>query len=170
DNDNDNDNDNVNDEEERDIEEEEEQEEEEEEESKSKLKSKSKSTSTSNNSHIGKGFDYLLKLPMDTLSQETIEKLLEKEKQQKKELETLENTPINELWLRDLQALEDALDKFENEYNQELETARKQARNANATEEKEKKKEKEEEKKQIQIYLNLIPILHSISKILNKNL
>ena len=52
-----------------------------------------------------KDYKYLVKMPMDSVSEENIEKLL-KEKGSKDELETIRKTTEKQMWLKELKVLE----------------------------------------------------------------
>eukprot|EP00418_Pyrodinium_bahamense_P030066 CAMPEP_0179152694 /NCGR_PEP_ID=MMETSP0796-20121207/74211_1 /TAXON_ID=73915 /ORGANISM="Pyrodinium bahamense, Strain pbaha01" /LENGTH=1246 /DNA_ID=CAMNT_0020853911 /DNA_START=22 /DNA_END=3762 /DNA_ORIENTATION=- len=62
------------------------------------------------------GFDYLLGMPIWSLTVERIEELKRQMKDKTSELDNLERTPIQDLWLRDLDAVMaelDAIDEYE---------------------------------------------------------
>jgi DNA topoisomerase-2 len=58
---------------------------------------------------VDNSFDYLIKIPMNSVSKENIDKILKDEANKREELETLVGTSLNQLWLNDLQ-------EFETEY------------------------------------------------------
>ncbi|KAM9987338.1 hypothetical protein ACTFIZ_005365 [Dictyostelium cf. discoideum] len=57
-----------------------------------------------------KGYDYLLSLPLWSLTLERVKKLIEERDSKKKEWDILLSTPIKEIYKRDLDALDKALD------------------------------------------------------------
>jgi DNA topoisomerase-2 len=58
---------------------------------------------------IDDSFDYLIRLPMNTVSKENVEKLLTEKANVEVELAELEQTPVQQIWLKEL-------DNFEKEY------------------------------------------------------
>ncbi|KAK5575424.1 hypothetical protein RB653_006557 [Dictyostelium firmibasis] len=66
-----------------------------------------------------KGYDYLLSLPLWSLTLERVKKLLEERDAKKKEWDILLGTPIQKIYKRDLDALEKALDE-QDAYDQSL--------------------------------------------------
>ncbi|KYQ90029.1 DNA topoisomerase II [Tieghemostelium lacteum] len=63
-----------------------------------------------------KGYDYLLSLPLWSLTLERVKKIMEERDTKKQELDKLKSTPIKEIYLRDLEVLEEELDK-QDEYD-----------------------------------------------------
>ena len=68
---------------------------------------------------ISKGYDmiegeykYLLKMPMDSVSEENVEKLLKDKGDRERELKKLKTTSIQQMWLRELEELKDQYGKF----------------------------------------------------------
>ena len=61
---------------------------------------------------IQDSYDYLLKLPLYTLTQEEIDKLLEMKSELEDEYQTLQTTTIQELWLDDLKVFHKLYGKF----------------------------------------------------------
>jgi hypothetical protein len=55
---------------------------------------------------IDDSFDYLIKIPMNSVSKENIDKILNDEANKKAELQTLVETSLNKLWLNDLAEFE----------------------------------------------------------------
>ncbi|KAN0033568.1 hypothetical protein ACTFIV_000029 [Dictyostelium citrinum] len=66
-----------------------------------------------------KGYDYLLSLPLWSLTLERVKKLIEERDAKKKEWDILLGTPIQEIYKRDLDALDKALDE-QDAYDQSL--------------------------------------------------
>lgn len=64
-------------------------------------------------SSLEKGYDYLLSLKLWNLTMEKVQELIHQRDAKHQELEDLKNTTAEGLWLRDLQALELALDEYE---------------------------------------------------------
>jgi len=60
-----------------------------------------------------KGYDYLLKMPIYSLTAEKVQKILDEKEEKEKELNELIGTPIKLLWRKDLDALEKALEDHE---------------------------------------------------------
>jgi len=60
----------------------------------------------------GVGYKYLLKLPMDSVSEENVEKLRTEKEKKEKELAHLESKTTENLWLDDLAELEEEYGKF----------------------------------------------------------
>ena len=60
-------------------------------------------------------YDYLLTMPLWSLSEERVEELIELMKKKKQELETLRETHVYTLWDRDLDEFLRVLDKYEDE-------------------------------------------------------
>lgn len=58
------------------------------------------------------GYKYLLKLPMDSVSEENVEKLRTEKEKKEKELAHLESKTTENLWQDDLEELEEEYDKF----------------------------------------------------------
>jgi DNA topoisomerase-2 len=54
----------------------------------------------------GQGYKYLLKLPMDSVSEENVKKLLNEKERKEKELEELSSKTAEQMWLKDLEELE----------------------------------------------------------------
>jgi DNA topoisomerase-2 len=60
----------------------------------------------------GQGYKYLLKLPMDSVSEENVQKLLNEKQKKEKELEELSSKTVEQMWLKDLEELEVEYNKF----------------------------------------------------------
>ena len=58
------------------------------------------------------GYKYLLKLPMDSVSEENVEKLLNEKQKKEKELSELLSKTVEQMWLKDLEELEVEYNKF----------------------------------------------------------
>ena len=50
----------------------------------------------------GTNFNYLIKMPMDSVSEEAVEKLMKEKRESEKELALLEQTSIEQIWLNEL--------------------------------------------------------------------
>ena len=65
--------------------------------------------------HSGQGYQgykYLLKLPMDSVSEENVKKLLNEKEKKEKELSELSSKTVEEMWVKDLEELEVEYNKF----------------------------------------------------------
>ena len=58
------------------------------------------------------GYKYLLKLPMDSVSEENVYKLLNEKEKKDKELSELNSKTVEEMWVKDLEELEVEYNKF----------------------------------------------------------
>ena len=58
------------------------------------------------------GYKYLLKLPMDSVSEENVHKLLNEKEKKDKELSELSSKSVEEMWVKDLEELEVEYNKF----------------------------------------------------------
>jgi len=58
------------------------------------------------------GYKYLLKLPMDSVSEENVKKLLNEKEKKEKELSELSSKTVEQMWLKDLEELEVEYNKF----------------------------------------------------------
>ena len=56
-------------------------------------------------SHDGTNFNYLIKMPMDSVSEEAVEKLMKEKRERENELALLEQTSIEQIWLNELKEL-----------------------------------------------------------------
>jgi len=57
-------------------------------------------------------FKYLVRMPMDSVSEENVEKILKEHKDKEVELNIIKNTTIQQMWLHDLNALEEAYEQY----------------------------------------------------------
>ena len=57
-------------------------------------------------------FNYLIKMPMDSVSKENVEKLMKEHEQKKAELETIKAQTLEEMWLKELEELKIAYVDF----------------------------------------------------------
>jgi len=57
-------------------------------------------------------FNYLIKMPMDSVSKENVEKLMKEHEQKKAELETIKAQTLEEMWLKELEELKIAYIDF----------------------------------------------------------
>jgi DNA topoisomerase-2 len=58
------------------------------------------------------GYKYLLKLPMDSVSEENVKKLLNEKEKKEKELSELSSKTVEQMWIKDLEELEVEYNKF----------------------------------------------------------
>ena len=58
------------------------------------------------------GYKYLLKLPMDSVSEENVKKLLNEKEKKDKELSELTSKTVEQMWVKDLEELEVEYNKF----------------------------------------------------------
>jgi DNA topoisomerase-2 len=58
------------------------------------------------------GYKYLLKLPMDSVSEENVKKLLNEKEKKEKELSDLSSKTVEQMWIKDLEELEVEYNKF----------------------------------------------------------
>jgi len=58
------------------------------------------------------GYKYLLKLPMDSVSEENVKKLLNEKEKKEKELSELSSKTVEQMWIKDLEELELEYNKF----------------------------------------------------------
>ena len=58
------------------------------------------------------GYKYLLKLPMDSVSEENVKKLLNEKEKKEKELSELSSKTVEQMWVKDLEELEVEYKKF----------------------------------------------------------
>ena len=57
-------------------------------------------------------FNYLIKMPMDSVSDENVSKLLKEHRQKEKELEIIQSTSVQEMWTKELFELEKVYDEY----------------------------------------------------------
>ena len=67
---------------------------------------------SSSSSGQGQGYKYLLKLPMDSVSEENVKKLLNEKEKKEAELSELNSKTVEQMWLKDLEELEVEYNKF----------------------------------------------------------
>ena len=65
-----------------------------------------------------KDFKYLVKMPMDSVSEENVEKMLNEHKEKANELERIKSTTIEEMWLSELEILENEYQEYQKERKQ----------------------------------------------------
>ena len=65
-----------------------------------------------------KDFKYLVKMPMDSVSEENVEKMLNEHKEKANELERIKSTTIEEMWLSELEVLENEYKEYQKERKQ----------------------------------------------------
>eukprot|EP00871_Galdieria_phlegrea_P000812 jgi/Galph1/1731/GphlegSOOS_G426.1 len=82
------------------------------------------------NTESGSGYDYLLSMPLWSLTKERITKLTEERDKKIDEMKTLERTTPSELWLEDLKKLEAILDEILNQEEEESASLEKAAADA----------------------------------------
>jgi DNA topoisomerase-2 len=63
-------------------------------------------------------FKYLVKMPMDSVSEENVEKLLKENKEKQDELERIKSTTIEQMWLSELEILEHEYQEYQREREQ----------------------------------------------------
>jgi DNA topoisomerase-2 len=69
-------------------------------------------SSSSSGQGQGQGYKYLLKLPMDSVSEENVKKLLNEKEKKEAELSELNSKTVEQMWLKDLEELEVEYNKF----------------------------------------------------------
>jgi len=63
------------------------------------------------------GFKYLIKMPMDSVSKENVEKLFNEKEKLEKELEIIKNTTEKKMWLNELNILKDKIVLYQEDRN-----------------------------------------------------
>jgi len=63
-------------------------------------------------------FKYLVKMPMDSVSEENVEKLLTENKEKQDELERIKSTTIEQMWLSELEILDNEYQTYQKEREQ----------------------------------------------------
>ena len=63
-------------------------------------------------------FKYLVRMPMDSVSEENIEKLLKENGEKQDELERIKSTAIEQMWLSELEILEHEYTEYQKEREQ----------------------------------------------------
>jgi len=66
-------------------------------------------------------YKYLVKMPMDSVTEENIDKLLKEKANKETELETIKTTTINKMWLKELNKLSELYIEYKEERNKSLE-------------------------------------------------
>ena len=65
-----------------------------------------------------KEFKYLVKMPMDSVSEENVEKMLNEHKEKQSELDRIKSTTIEQMWLSELAILENEYEEYQKERKQ----------------------------------------------------
>ena len=65
-----------------------------------------------------KEFKYLVKMPMDSVSEENVEKMLKEHTEKVNELERIKSTTIEQMWLSELETLENEYEEYQKERKQ----------------------------------------------------
>ena len=60
-------------------------------------------------------YKYLIKMPMDSVTEENVDKLLNDKSKREVELENIKNTTINKMWMNELESLDDLYIGYKNE-------------------------------------------------------
>lgn len=71
-------------------------------------------------SEVDNDYKYLVKMPMDSVSTENAEKLMKEFEDKKKELEVVQSTPIQRMWLNELTELRIVYGKYKNNREQSM--------------------------------------------------
>ena len=71
---------------------------------------------------IDNNFNYLIKMPMDSVSKENAEKILKEHEEKNKELEYIKSTTIENIWLNELDKLKIAYKEFLHSFNENTNT------------------------------------------------
>ena len=61
---------------------------------------------------IDDSYDYLVKMPMDSVTQENVEKILKEKGELELEVDTLKKMTVEEIWTRELDVFEEAYQKY----------------------------------------------------------
>lgn len=69
---------------------------------------------------VDNDYKYLVKMPMDSVSTENAEKLMKEFEDKKKELEVVQSTPIQRMWLNELTELRVVYDKYKSNREQSM--------------------------------------------------
>ena len=94
-----------------------------------------------------KEYDYLLSMNFWNITYEKVEELLKQKEMKEKELEELKMTPIETLWVKDLDSFLEELDKYETQEEEDRLIAEKLNKNKGGKIEKKKKRKKNEKTK-----------------------
>ncbi|ANQ06316.1 DNA topoisomerase 2 [Plasmodium coatneyi] len=98
-----------------------------------------------------KDYDYLLSMPIFSLTLEKVEELIAQHKEKEKELEILRNITVETMWLKDIEKVEEAIEFQRNvelanrEESNKFKVARKQIGSSNRKKKKKKKLSSDEE-------------------------
>ncbi len=76
--------------------------------------------STGNDGEVN--YKYLTKMPMDSVTEENVEKLNKEKSNKEVDLQNVRNTTIQDMWFNELDILKDQYTKYKNERNNENET------------------------------------------------
>lgn len=71
-------------------------------------------------SEVDNDYKYLVKMPMDSVSIENAEKIMKEFENKKKELEVVQSTPIQRMWLNELTELRVVYDKYKSNREQSM--------------------------------------------------
>jgi DNA topoisomerase II len=63
-------------------------------------------------------FKYLVRMPMDSVSEENVERLLKEHQDKEEELDHIKSTPIEQMWLSELEILENEYQEYQKEREQ----------------------------------------------------
>ena len=96
-----------------------------------------------------KEYDYLLSLNFWNITYEKVEELLKQKEMKEKELEELKMTPIETLWIKDLDNFLEELDKYEKQEEEDRLVAEKLNKNKGGKVEKKKKRKNKNEKNKL---------------------
>ena len=94
-----------------------------------------------------KEYDYLLSLNFWNITYEKVEELLKQKEMKEKELEELKMTPVETLWVKDLDSFLEELDKYEQQEEEDRLCAEKLNKNKDGKVEKKKRRKKTEKNK-----------------------
>ena len=94
-----------------------------------------------------KEYDYLLSLNFWNITYEKVEELLKQKEMKEKELEELKMTPVETLWIKDLDSFLEELDKYEKQEEEDRLVAEKLNKNKDGKVDKKKKRKKPEKNK-----------------------
>jgi len=89
---------------------------------------------------LSQGYNYLLRMPIYSLTLEKVEEIKEKRADKHKELDILCKTPIQDIWLRDLDVFEKSLEEHEREKKEALEDDEKVKKKKKKTKGKKRRK------------------------------
>jgi DNA topoisomerase-2 len=89
---------------------------------------------------IDGSYDYLIKMPMNSVSQENIDKLLKEKGSNELELQELQNTTVQNMWLKELEIFESQYNKYKIKRNSDYELVECSTSNPNIKKTKLRKK------------------------------